>query len=117
MDHRTRVLAAVGATVVTALTLTTANDTPGRDPITFELYGSNEGIDGPYTLIAAGEVADFAAEAEWPRFTMNATPITFENNVAYTSYQLLFPDIRGPVGGSVNSMQIAEIELIGIVAE
>jgi len=34
--------------------------------------------------------------------------------VAYTSYQLLFTAIRGPVGGSVNSMQIAEIELIGV---
>ena len=111
-----RVAPAVGPTVVAGLTLTTANDTPGRDPITFELYGSNDGIDGPYTLIAAGEIADFAAEAEWPRFTANATPITFDNDVAYTSYQLLFPDIRGPIGGSVNSMQIAEIELIGVVA-
>ncbi len=111
-----RVTPAVGPTAVTALTLTTANDTPGRDPVSFELYGSNDGIDGSYTLIAAGEIADFAAEAEWPRFTANATPIAFDNDVAYTSYQLLFPDIRGPVGGSVNSMQIAEIELIGVMA-
>ena len=107
---------AVGATVVTGIALTTANDAVERDPVSFELYGSNDGIDGPYTLIAAGEIADFAAEAEWPRFTANATPITFDNDVAYTSYQLLFPDIRGPIGGSVNSMQIAEIELIGVVA-
>ncbi|UCD51573.1 MAG: laminin G domain-containing protein, partial [Phycisphaerales bacterium] len=66
---------ALGATLVTGLTLTTANDVPGRDPIAFELYGSNDGIDGPYTLIASGDVADFAGEEEWPRFTMNATPI------------------------------------------
>ena len=109
-----QVTPALGATVVTGLTLTTANDVPGRDPVAFALYGSNDGIDGPYTLIAEGDVVDFAGEVEWPRFTMNATPITFENDVAYTNYQLLFTAIRGPVGDSVNSMQIAEVELIGV---
>ena len=110
-----QVTPAIGATIVTELTLTTANDVPGRDPVAFELYGSNDGIDGPYTLIASGDIIDFAGEAEWPRFTQNATPITFDNDTAYTSYQLLFTAIRGPVGGSVNSMQIAEIELIGVL--
>jgi hypothetical protein len=103
-----------GPSVVTGLTLTTANDEPGRDPIAFELSGSNDGIDGPYTLIAAGDVVDFAGEAAWPRFTMNATPITFDNDVAYAHYQLIFTAIRGPVGGGVNSMQIAEVELLGV---
>ena len=102
---------ASGASIVTGLTLTTANDVPGRDPIAFELSGSNDSIDGPYTLIASGEIEDFAQEEEWPRFTMNATPIMFDNNVAYLHYQLIFTAIRGPVGGSVNSMQIAEVEL------
>jgi len=102
---------ASGASIVTGLTLTTANDVPGRDPVAFELYGSNESIDGPYELIASGDIEDFAQEEEWPRFTMNATPITFDNNVAYLHYQLIFTAIRGPVGGSVNSMQIAEVEL------
>jgi hypothetical protein len=102
---------AIGPTVVTGLTLTTANDVPGRDPIAFELSGSNDSIDGPYTLIASGDIEDFAQDEEWPRFTMNATPITFDNDVAYTHYQLIFTAIRGPVGGSVNSMQIAEVEL------
>ncbi|MCP4608556.1 MAG: LamG domain-containing protein, partial [Planctomycetes bacterium] len=47
-------------------------------------------------------------------FTMNATPVSFDNDVAYLHYQLIFTAIRGPVGGSVNSMQIAEVELIGV---
>jgi hypothetical protein len=111
-----QVTPAVGATVVTGMAFTTANDVPGRDPIAFELYGSKDSIDGPYTLIASGDIADFNQETEWPRFTMNATMITFENLVAYDHYQILFTAIRGPVGGSVNSMQIAEIELIGVVA-
>jgi hypothetical protein len=109
-----QVTPSVGPTVVMGLSLTTANDVPGRDPITFELYGSNDGIDGTYEMIASGDIVDFAGEAEWPRFTMNATEIMFENEMVYTTYKIVFPTIRGPVGGSVNSMQIAEIELLGV---
>jgi len=99
----------VGATVVTGLSLTTANDTPNRDPITFELSGSNTSIDGPYTLIAAGDVADFSGAVEWPRFTPNETPIQFNNAVAYKYYQIAFPTLRGAAEAL---MQIAEVELI-----
>ncbi len=111
-----QVTPAVGPTLVTGLTFTSANDVPGRDPIAFELYGSKDSIDGPYTLIAAGDIVDFAGATEWPRFTKTTTPITFGNVTAYSHYQVLFTAIRGPVGGSVNSMQIAEIELLGKVA-
>ncbi|UCG58949.1 MAG: hypothetical protein JSU70_05445, partial [Phycisphaerales bacterium] len=45
-----------GPSIVTGLTFTTANDFPGRDPIAFKLYGSNDGLDGPYKLIAAGDI-------------------------------------------------------------
>jgi len=48
---------------------------------------------------------------------MNETEIVFDNDVAYKHYQLIFTAIRGPVGGSVNSMQIAEVELLGIRLE
>jgi len=102
----------VGATVVTGLRLTTANDVPDRDPITFELYGSNASIDGPYELIAAGDVIDFAGENAWPRYTANETPIEFENTTAYTHYQILFPGLRG---ANQALMQIAEVELLGTV--
>jgi hypothetical protein len=100
---------ASGASIVTGLTLTTANDSPARDPATFELSGSNDSIDGPYTLIASGDVVDFTQEAEWPRFNMNATLISFDNDVAYKYYQLMFPTVRDAAGD--NSMQIAEVEL------
>jgi len=109
-----RVTPSVGATIVTGLTLTTANDAAERDPVAFEVYGSNDGIEGPYTLIAAGDVPDFAGTTAWPRFTINATPIVFENDVAYEHYQVLFTAVRDPV--AANSMQIAEIELTGVVA-
>ena len=108
-----RVKPSVGPTVVTGISFTTANDVPGRDPIAFELYGSNGSIDGPYTLIASRDIVDFAGVDEWPRFTRNATPIVFTNDTAYSYYQVLVTAIRGPVGDSVNSMQIAEVELFG----
>ncbi len=102
----------VGATVVTGLTLTTANDVPNRDPITFELSGSNTSVDGPYQLIASGDVVDFAGATEWPRFTQNETEIEFGNTAAYTYYQIVFPTLRG---ASESLMQIAEVELIGTI--
>jgi hypothetical protein len=73
------------------------------------------GIDGPYELIAAGDIVDFAGEAAWPRFTKNATPIQFANSTAYSHYQLMFTAVRNPA--SANSMQIAEVELLGVIAK
>ncbi|MDT8301245.1 MAG: LamG-like jellyroll fold domain-containing protein, partial [Sedimentisphaerales bacterium] len=105
---------ASGSSIVTGLTLTTANDATERDPISFELSGSNDSIDGPYTLIASGDIVDFAQETAISRFTMNSTAITFDNNVAYAYYQVMFPTVRDP--GSANSMQIAEVELLGVPA-
>jgi hypothetical protein len=96
-----------GGKVVTEITFTTANDSPHRDPVSFELHGSNAGIDGPWTLIASGDIVDFAQTDPWPRFTKNATPITFANAVAYDHYQVLFTAVRDPAAN--NFMQIAEV--------
>ncbi len=105
-----RVTPAMGPTVVTGLTFTTANDAIERDPVEYELSGSNVSINGPWTLIHAGPIVDFAGGTAWPRRTQTTTPIQFANTVSYTHYQLMFPTIRDP--GSANSMQIAEVELL-----
>jgi hypothetical protein len=99
-----------GPTLVTGITLTTANDAPTRDPIAYELSGSNVGVDGPFEVIAAGDVVDFAGTANWPRFTKNTTPIEFANAVVYSHYKIVFPRLRGATEAL---MQIAEIELLG----
>jgi hypothetical protein len=103
-----RVTPVAGSTVVTGLTFTTANDADGRDPVEYELSGSNVSIDGPYTLIAQGPIEDFAGAAAWPRRTKGTTPIEFENDIAYEHYQVMFPAIRT----AGNYMQIAEVELL-----
>lgn len=112
-----RVTPSVGAAVVTGLTFTTANDVPGRDPTGFALSGSNGTINGPYTLIAEGPISDFAGAVPWPRHTKTSRAINVDNDVAYAHYQVLFTSIRGPVGGQVNSMQIAEVELLASIGK
>jgi len=106
-----RVTPSATGTIVTGLTFTTANDAEPRDPVAFELSGSNVAIDGPYTLIASGPIVDFDQATPWPRLTMNTTPISFANAAPYDHYQLLFTDIRDRA--AANSMQIAEVELLG----
>ncbi|MCX5644094.1 MAG: PA14 domain-containing protein [Phycisphaerae bacterium] len=102
----------VGPTVVTGLTFTTANDSDNRDPVKYELSGSNDSITGPWTLIASGDIVDFAGATAWPRLTKGTTPIAFANAVAYKYYQVMFPAIRNPA--TANSMQIAEVELLAL---
>jgi hypothetical protein len=104
-----RVTPKAGPSVITGIRLCTANDAVERDPVKWELSGSNESIDGPYTLIAQGDIVDFVGGV-WPRRTWNTTPITFTNTVSYEHYQLMFPLVSNPA--SANSMQIAEIELV-----
>jgi hypothetical protein len=105
-----RITPVMGPTIVNGLSFTTANDAVERDPVTYELSGSNESIDGPYTLIASGSIVDFDQTTAWPRRTINETPITFDNDVAYAHYQIMFPTVRDP--GAANSMQIAEVEIL-----
>jgi hypothetical protein len=94
----------VGPTIVYGLRLTSANDAPERDPVDFALAGSNDGVS--FTPIANGFLPPSPS-----RFWTQA--ILFSNNVPYRHYRLTFPHVVGPGG---NSMQIAEVELLGTAA-
>jgi hypothetical protein len=112
---------AAGPTTVRALRLTTANDTVGRDPTQYELYGTNEpitsldnsaGTDDNWTLISNGDLnlpGDPAITND--QRNVEGPIIQFANSTAYTSYKILFPENKGPDGGGVNSIQFSEIEL------
>jgi len=95
-----RVTPSNGATIVTGLSLTSANDAPERDPTSFQLFGSNNGVN--FTLIASGPISSFPN-----RFEQRI--IDFANATAFTTYQLIFPTINGGP-----FMQIGEIGLLGI---
>ena len=105
---------AIGATVVTGLTVTSANDAAERDPVAWEVYGSNKSIDGPWSLIAKGTLEDFARMPDWPRRWKNVTPIGFANQVAFLNYRVSFTALKR--FAQANSMQIAEVELLGTPA-
>lgn len=91
----------VGATVVLGLSLTSANDAPERDPASFLLSGSNDGIN--FSQFASGNIPVFTNRFQKQTFL-------FSNPRAYLHYRLIFPLVRGPGG---NSMQISEVELLG----
>src|SRR5437667_3259042 len=94
-----------GLTVVSGLTLTSANDAPERDPASYTLSGSYDGSN--FTQIASGNV---------PGFTNRFQKITilFDNKIPYLQYRLIFPDVAN--ASAANSMQISEVELLGVLA-
>ena len=95
-----------GGGVVTGLGLTSANDAPERDPASFVLSGSNDG-GVTFTEIASGDVPAFGDRFE-------RRTVSFDNSTAYTTYQLVFPTVAN--ADAANSMQIAEVELLGTAA-
>ena len=92
----------VGETVVVGLRVTSANDAPERDPVSFTLAGSNDGVQ--FTEIAGGGLPDFPA-----RF--HTVEVRFANDLAYRHYRLLFPEVRN--AAAAVAMQMAEAELLG----
>jgi hypothetical protein len=92
----------LGATVLTGLRFTSANDAPERDPTSFTLDGSNDGVQ--FTRIAQGAIPDFPARF----FTV---VVSFENQQRFEHYRLLFPTVRD--AAAANSVQIAEVEFLG----
>lgn len=95
-----------GAKVIVGLRLTSANDAPDRDPTSYLLSGSNDGV--AWTKIASNSIPDFTA-----RFYTVA--VSFSNTVAYSQYRLLFPTVRN--AAAAVAMQIAEVEFLGLAGD
>jgi len=96
----------VGATIVTGIGLTSANDAPERDPASFTVEGSNNGTN--FTLIASNTVPSFSS-----RFTEQ--DFTFPNTYPYKIYRVRFPTVAN--AAAANSMQLSEVQLFGGVAQ
>ena len=107
----------VGPTLVTGLRLYTANDEVPRDPASYKLEGRN--ADGSFTLIAEGDLSlpdERNGSGDVPvDQTLFHQEIRFPNTDAYTAYRLTFPTIKD--NASANSMQIAEVEFLGVPVE
>ena len=89
--------------VVTGFTVTTANDFPGRDPTSYKLYGSNDGV--TWVLIKEDTIS-----LSDNRFDTSSV-ISVTNTTAYAYYFMLFPTTKAGDGCGLNcdSMQVAEI--------
>ncbi|MAT73095.1 MAG: hypothetical protein CMJ58_26725 [Planctomycetaceae bacterium] len=103
---------AAGPSVVTNFLIATANDSPERDPSSYEIYGTNDAIvSGDNSRSNGGEVWYLIASGSIDLPTdrqVNGPLVTFANSDAYTSYRVLFPTVRDESGA--NSMQISEFQ-------
>lgn len=111
-----------GPTTAVAMQLTTAGDAAdfsGRNPASYEIYGTNDAITSPadgdgsnenWVLIDAGDITLPAAN-----FAEGELIIFDDNTTAYTSYRIIFPTVAD--GDSANSFQISEIQLFDVVPE
>jgi len=112
-----------GSTIAKAIQLTTANDTPSRDPSHYELYGTNETIKSyenslgdleNWSLISSGDITLPDTR------NVDGDVIGFDSNTtAYTSYKLIFTENKGPDTGtgSANSIQFSEVAIFDSVPE
>lgn len=95
--------------VLTAVGLTTANDSPERDPTKIRIYGSSTSFD---------DLVEVGSEVSLTRPSGSPTPrlsdyqnSTLSNTAAYRYYRIVFTEIAD--AASANSMQIAEVRLAG----
>lgn len=86
---------------IRALTLISAEDAPERDPASFVLEGSTNGV--TFTPIASNAVPAFPT-----RHFIQSFPLPGTNQ--FSVYRLLFPTVSN--APAANSMQIAEVELL-----
>jgi hypothetical protein len=105
-----------GATIVTGARFYTANDAEVRDPASYVVEGSTTGTDGPWTVISSGSLSLPATRNPGGAIPVNPTThanqtVDFANTAVYTSYRVTFPTLKD--AAAANSMQIAEVELLG----
>jgi len=84
--------------VVKKFTITTANDAVERDPASYKLYGSNDGVN--WILLSEG-----ALSLSNSRYTVSSE-IAVANTNAYIYYFIKFPSIKNNSG---NSVQVSEV--------
>lgn len=106
------------STIVTGLTFTTGGDAPERDPLTWDLFGTNDPISSSanslgdqesWSLVDSG-ITGFDTD---PGRNATAAPVAVNNGSAYSGYRLVFTSLRD--AANANSMQVADILFDGVV--
>jgi hypothetical protein len=115
------------AKVAERLELWVAEDAVERDPSSYTIYGTNAAIPAltsggtfalsNFTLISTGGLALPAARDTVADATGNSQIVSFPNTTAYTSYLVVFPNVKN-LPTAANSMQISEVQLYDrVIAE
>jgi len=100
---------ALGKTLITGLSMQSANDSPDRDPKAVTLEGSN---DAEVTAWDAGNWELISQLNDIPAYTdrFQTQTFSFENKKGYLHYRWTVIDTQGPSGCC---MQIAEVGFLG----
>ena len=85
-----------------SIDITSGNDAPERDPLAYEVQGSND--DTSYTSIAIGDI-----ECDPVRMKARKFNFTTTNTIAYRYYRIIFPTLCD--SGSAEGIQVAEVQL------
>ncbi|MDP0492566.1 MAG: LamG-like jellyroll fold domain-containing protein [Verrucomicrobiota bacterium JB023] len=114
---------AKGATVANSITFYPASDNSQRDPVFYQLLGTNQPLDGSetefdsydFTLISQGVIdMPTARNPQSTNYETNSSAPswtgTFENTEAYTSYIVVTPALRG---NTATWTQVSDIQLSG----
>lgn len=120
-----------GSSIVQSLSFTTGGDAPERDPVSYQLFGTNSpitstdnstGLAETWSLISQGSTGlNLPTQAALARNTTGPT-LSLTNNTAYTSYKIVFTQLRSananpfdPItltnGATPNSVQLSEVRL------
>jgi hypothetical protein len=105
-----------GPSVITSFEIWSGNDWSDRDPVTYQLFGTNSritsgdrssGTSEAWTLISSGQMVP-AVSASSRQASSGRT--SFSNIKAFRSYKWLATSLRAPAPGS---MQFSEIQFYG----
>ncbi len=102
-----------GRRAVRGFQISTANDFEGRDPATWELYGTDETIVSTDNSTGMGEnwtLVDSGAVALPPdRFTAGPV-VPVNNDTRYSSYRMVIKTVKDTAGVGVDSTQYSEVQ-------
>jgi uncharacterized repeat protein (TIGR02543 family) len=96
--------------IANGIGITSANDTPARDPSAWTLLGSNTSATGPWTSIKAHTYSSTVPDASASR-SAPYPDVYFENPTGYKFYQFVVNQVSGTLATTL-AYQLAELKLL-----
>jgi hypothetical protein len=105
-----------GNSIITAMRFVVASDVPGRDPVDYQLEGSNDGVN--YATISSGALTLPDTRNENLADPIDLTDqvlqeVDFANSAGYYTYRVTFQNVKTNAAPGVDSLQISEVQMLG----